>query len=335
MKLKQSWKIVWIGVVVVLFLVVFFSFQGIRNPKWQGQTMGTSYSVAIAGRPRRGELKEMKAAVEARLAEIDNQMSTWNPDSRLSRFNRFLSTEPFPVTAEFVGVVRAALEIAASTDGAFDPTVKPLVDHWGFGPEADSEPVAEIMKTVGWEKLRVDRRAIKKAHPELQLDLSAIAKGYGVDALAEIIHSAGFTNFLVEIGGEVITSGTKENDEPWLVGIQHPDTGSGIFQALELSGGALATSGGYRNFRVRADGTRYSHIIDPVSGMPAESDIASVSVIAPSCMEADAVATALFVMGSETGFQWLETRPELEALLLLHATNEPFTVRATPGFPEE
>ena len=341
MSLRKSWKLIWVGACVALFLIVFFSFQGVHNPSWSGLTMGTSYSITIAGRPRPAELAEIKASVEKRLAEVDAQMSTWNPDSEISKFNRFKSLEKFPVSPEFAAVVSRALDIASATDGAFDPTVKPLVDHWGFGAQADGEPVAELMKAVGWQKVRVENNALLKANSDVQLDLSAIAKGYGVDAVAEAIRSSGFTDFLVEIGGEVVTSGTKENAEPWRIGIENPQPDGEIFQALELSGGAMATSGDYRNFRVRQDGTRYSHIIDPATGMPAETDVASVSVLSPACMDADATATALFVMGSEKGFQWLSTlrelegenHPEFDALFILHS-NQTFTTRATAGFPE-
>jgi len=238
-------------------------------------------------------------------------------------------------------VVRRALKTAESTGGAFDPTVKPLVDHWGFGPEADTEPLDEIMKAVGWQKVRVEEGSLIKANPAVQLDLSAIAKGYGVDAVAEVIRSFGIKNFLVEIGGEIVVSGLNPDRKPWRVGIESP-AGTGIFQTLELSDGAMATSGDYRNFRTREDGSRFSHIIDPKTGRPAETDVASVSVLANSCMDADAVATALFVMGSETGMEWLlalrelegENHPEFEALFILHSTNGTFTTRSTDGFPE-
>ena len=333
MNLKPSLKLVWVGACVALFLIVFFSFQGVRNPSWHGLTMGTSYSITIADRPRPTELTEIKAAVDLRLAEVNAQMSTWDPDSEISKFNEFKSLEIFPVSPEFAAVVSRALAIASATDGAFDPTVKPLVDHWGFGPDADPEPIAELMKAVGWQKVRAENNALLKANSDVQLDLSAIAKGYGVDAVAEVIRSFGFTNFLVEIGGEVVTSGAKEDGASWRVGVQHPGADGMVFQALELSGGAMATSGDYRNFRVRPDGTRYSHIIDPAAGMPAETDVASVSVLADSCMDADAVATALFVMGSEEGFQWLKNHPEFDALFILHSS-QTFTTRATDGFPE-
>ena len=341
MKLKRSWKLVWLGVCALLFLLIFFSFQGIRNPAWRGSTMGTMYSITLVDRLRPAELREIKAAVDEQLVAVNAEMSTWQSDTEISQFNRFHSLEKFPVSPEFANVVRRALEMSASTDGAFDPTVKPLVDHWGFGPDADTEPLAEIMKAVGWQKVRVEEGALIKTHPEIQLDLSAIAKGYGVDAVAEVIRSFGLKNFLVEIGGEIAVSGLNREKKPWRVGIESPN-GMELFQALELLGGAMATSGDYRNFRTREDGTRYSHLIDPHTGRPAKTDVASVSVLSDSCMDADAVATALFVMGSEKGMEWLlalrelegKNFPELEAFFILHSTNGTFTTRATDGFPE-
>ncbi len=284
--------------------------------------------------------------------------------------------EPFPVSPEFAEVVRRALEMSFLTDGAFDPTVKPLVDHWGFGVRQISnieyrisndslvgrasrirervagtgspnteKPVlqdlgatvpslhvlTEIMQSVGWKKVRVEEGALIKTHPKLQLDLSAIAKGYGVDAVADVIRSFGLKNFLVEIGGEIAVSGLNREKKSWRVGIESPN-GTELFQALELRGGAMATSGDYRNFRTREDGTRFSHIIDPATGHPAETDVASVSVLATSCMDADAVATALFVMGSENGMQWISEHSEFEALFILHSTHGTFTARSTSGF---
>jgi len=332
MNSKQSWKLVWLGVCALLFLIFFFSFQGIRNPSWTGSTMGTSYAITLVDRLRPAELQEIKAAVERELVAVNNQMSTWQSDAEISKFNSFQSLEKFSVSPEFANVVQRALEMSASTDGAFDPTVKPLVDHWGFGPQADTDPLDEIMKGVGWQKVRVEEGALIKIHPDVQLDLSAIAKGYGVDAVANVIRSFGLKNFLVEIGGEIVIFGLNPDQKPWRVGIESPN-GTELFQALELLDGAMATSGDYRNFRTREDGTRFSHIIDPHAGRPAETDVASVSVLADSCMDADAIATALFVMGSEKSFQWLETHPELEAFFILHSTNEIFTTRATDGFP--
>jgi len=191
------------------------------------------------------------------------------------------------------------------------------------------------MQAVGWKKVRAEEGALIKIHTDVQLDLSAIAKGYGVDAVAEVIYSSGLTNYLVEIGGEIVAGGLKSNGQPWRVGVESPNAaqGDGIFQALELLDGAMATSGDYRNFRIRADGSRFSHIIDPTTGHPAETDIASVTVLADSCMNADAVATALFVMGSERGMEYVLSSPKFEAFFILHSTNGTFTTRITDGFP--
>ncbi len=346
MNLKQSWKWVWLGACALLFLFFFFSFQGIRNPSWNGSTMGTTYSITLVDRLRPAELQEIKAAVENELIAVNSQMSTWDSNSEISQFNaaQTLSNwmpEPFPVSPEFTEVVGRALKIAEITDGAFDPTVKPLVDHWGFGVRQISnieyrisnDEVAKIMEFVGWEKVCLANDTLTKLHPKLQLDLSAIAKGYGVDAVADVIRSFGLKNFLVEIGGEIVVCGLNREKKPWRVGIESPK-GTELFQALELRDGAMATSGDYRNFRTREDGTCYSHIIDPKTGHPAETDVASVSVLANSCMDADALATALFVMGSEKSFQWLESHPEFEAFFILHSINGTFSTRSTDGFPE-
>ncbi len=300
--------------------------------------MGTLCHITLSGSVPKSSLRRVKENINAALETLDSAMSTWNPASEISGFNQFHSLEPYAVSPEFASVVRRALKIAERTGGAFDPTVKPLVDHWGFGSEADSESVADIMQSVGWQKVSATGNELIKTHPGVQLDLSAIAKGYGVDTVAGVIRRAGFEHFIVEIGGEIVAAGRNPKQKPWRVGIESPEPGAAfggqILQAVELSGRAMATSGGYRNFRMRADGTRYSHIIDPVTGMPAESDVASVSVIADTCMDADAAATALFVMGSARGLELIETVPGVEALFVLHGNGEAFAVRASSGFPE-
>jgi len=344
--------------ILIVALVVILTVSVVRNRQkpnrsfLSGSTMGTSYSITINDRLHQAKLHKIEIAVTERLLDIDYEMSSWNPESRISQFNKFhpseareaplsrgndlrerQSSERFPVSPELASVVRRALKIAELTGGAFDPTVKPLVDHWGFGPEADTEPLDKIMKAVGWEKVVLTGNDLSKKEENVQLDLSAIAKGYGVDSVAEVIRSFGVKNFLVEIGGEVRVSGSKSGGKPWRVGIESPN-GTEVFQTLELRGGAMATSGDYRNFRTRADGSRFSHIINPETGRPAETDVASVSVLADSCMDADAVATALFVMGAEAGIAQIEKQDRFEAFFILHSTNGTFTSRATGGFPE-
>jgi len=297
--------------------------------------MGTSYSITLVDRVRPAELRKIKAAVEERLMGVNAEMSAWDPASELSRFNAFHSQESFPVSAGFAQVVKRALEISSATEGAFDPTVKPLVDFWGFGPEnAPSVSFEEIMQSVGWRKVRLENGALIKTHPKVQLDLSAIAKGYGVDAVAAVIREQGCKNFLLEIGGEVRVSGFNPDKQPWRIGIETPDalTG-GIHGVAVLSDRGMATSGDYRNFRFDEDGSRYSHIIDPSTGHPAASPVASVSVVADTCMEADAVATSLFVMGAEKGVPWVEERSGLEAFFILHADGKGFMVKSTSAFP--
>jgi len=313
--------------------------------------MGTSYSIILVDHLRSVELGKVKEAVEAELASLNAILSIWDSESEITRLNSLHSTAPIPVSVPLKRVISAALEISEQTVGAFDPTVKPLMDYWGFGKRDDlhteknngrggytSLSLEKTMEWIGWEKVQLTHASVVKIDPKVQFDLSAIAKGYGVDAVAQVIRSLGFTHFLVEIGGEIVASGSNPDGKPWQIGIEWPGDdsvpGSNIFQTLELSEKALATSGDYRNFRFRTDGTRYSHLIDPRTGMPVESNIASVSVLADSCMKADAIATALFVMGLEESLQWLENQPDLEALFILHDPDQMFVTYSTPHFPK-
>lgn len=322
---------------MVLGALLWKSAQTVHNPSWAQPTMGTMAHITLSGPISKKELAALRSEIDNVLDVVNRTLSTWQEDTDISRFNRFQGLEKFPVSAEFAAVAKAALAFSKATDGAFDPTVKPLVDYWGFGPEKRAKPLEEVRQAVGRQKVHLENNSLRKDVPALQLDFSAIAKGYGVDRVADVIARTR-ENFLVEIGGEIVAAGTSPKGKPWIVGIENPDPmtsfGESIFRTLELSGRAMATSGDYRNFQMRADGTRYSHIIDPRTGRPAESDIAAVSVLAERCMDADAAATALFVMGSEEAFQWLETRPEFAAFFILHRPNEPgFSSKSTPDFP--
>lgn len=329
-------------VIAAMVLIVLLTRQTVSNPSWEQPTMGTLCHITLSGSVPKNELSTLREQIDAALEKVNRHMSTWQSDTEISIFNALESSVPFPVSPEFFGVMRRALEISESTGGAFDPTVKPLVDYWGFGPGAEGDPFStkmleEIMESVGWQNVGLIDGSLVKAHPAVQLDLSAIAKGVGADVVAEVIRSSGLDSFLVEIGGEIVVSGLNPSGKPWRVGIESPQVHaaweSQVFQTVKLQGGAMATSGDYRNFRLRTDGTYYSHIMDPHTGRPSESDIASVSVLADSCMDADATATALFVMGSQKSFQWLEKHPEFKAFFILHSTNRTFTARATAGFP--
>jgi thiamine biosynthesis lipoprotein len=265
-------------------------------------------------------------------------MSTYLPDSEISRFNRFRSDEWFPVSSDTATVVAAALEVGKNTAGAFDISVGPLVNLWSFGPHAappkvpSEEAIQDAMAKVGLSRIEVrqDPPGLRKTHPDVYLDLSGIAKGFAADAVAELLRRRGLHRFMVEIGGEVRTGGRKIDGSAWRIGIERPlsDTRA-IQRVVELEHLALATSGDYRNF-FEQDGRRYSHTIDPRSGRPVEHDLASVSVIAETCMFADAMATALVVMGAERAFRYAQENA-LDVLLIVRESSG-FAERATAGF---
>ena len=302
--------------------------------------MGTTYSVKLSSLPDGLTPGELQAEIDRALESVNNQMSTWRDDSEISRFNRSRETDWFAVSKETVRVVQTALEVSRETGGAFDVTVGPLVNLWSFGPEQaerklpSESAIEETRSRVGYRFLEVRESppALKKVRGDLYVDLSAIAKGFGVDRVAELLEAKQISSYMVEIGGEVRTKGHKPDGKPWRVGIEIPTPfARGIQRAIELSGRALATSGDYRNFVV-IDGKHYSHTIDPRTGRPVDHDLASVSIIAESGMLADAYATALLVMGPEAGYDW--AKENNVAALLLVRDGDGFREKATPAFSE-
>ncbi|MHC4878519.1 MAG: FAD:protein FMN transferase [Planctomycetota bacterium] len=308
-----------------------------------GRTMGTTYHIVVASSvnqlPDGQSAGTVQQSVDAALQRIDLQMSTWRDDSELSQFNSSDSTEWFDVSPAVVEVVSAALHIAELSDGAFDPTVGPLVRLWSFGSDQrnrklpDPEEIASALKHTGWQKIQIRTAppALRKSDSDVELDLSAIAKGYGVDVVSDLLTELGLLAHLVEIGGEVRTRGLKPDGSAWRTGIQRPDSGLGtLTTAIELNDQALATSGDYRNF-FEVDGHRYSHTIDPQTGRPVEHSVASVSVIANTCMTADALATAINVLGPEPGIQ-LAGQLHAETLILIRSADG-FEEQRSAGFP--
>lgn len=307
--------------------------------RFGGPTMGTHYTVAISPRlpPDVGDIKRQ---VDERLAQINRRMSTYDPNSELSRFNQLDSNDWFSVSAETAQVVAAALEIAERTSGAFDPTVGPVVNLWGFGPDKwrpeppTDEAIAAALTRVGYEKMsvRIDPPALKKTNPAIYLDLSGIAKGYASDAISALLDELGIANTMVEIGGEVRTRGFKSNNVPWRIGVEQPeDRGMQFHAAVNLVNAGMATSGDYRNF-FEHEGVRYSHTIDPTTGRPVQHSLAAASIVAPTCMEADALATAVLVMGDEKGYDWCMENNV--AAMLLVRQGEQIVERVTPKFQE-
>lgn len=274
-----------------------------------GLAMGTSWTVKIAA-PRDGlDRDALATGVADRIEAIEQAMSTYRPDSALSRFNDQHGTDWFQVPGELCDVVASAIAISHFSGGAFDATVGPLVDLWGFGPAVtpDEPPLPEMIDAAragsGYEKLDVDcaQPALRKSVPELRVDLSAIAKGYAVDAAAAVLDEHSVAEYLVEIGGEVRARGRNGAGRPWSIGIEMPDRASRhVSRVIELDDVSLATSGDYRNF-YEHDGRYYSHTIDPRTGAPVFHDLAAVSVVHAATMEADAWATALLVLGPVDG----------------------------------
>ncbi|MEZ6130457.1 MAG: FAD:protein FMN transferase [Planctomycetaceae bacterium] len=272
----------------------------------EGSTMGTGYSIVIdtpAGNAIDPE--KLKAKIEARLVQINDQMSTWDPKSEISRFNQSESTDWFDVSPEFASVVTEARRVHELSAGAFDPTLAPLINLWGFGDDRpqtipDDAAIAEAKQSVGMQHLSVrsEPPALKKAIPELQLNLSAIAKGYGVDAIAELLIAEGLPAFIVDIGGEDRAGKAKASGDAWKLGVESPL--GGLNRVLPLTEMSIATSGDYRNF-FQVDGVTYSHAIDPNTGRPVKNPPASVSVLHESCMTADAWATTMMIVGPEEG----------------------------------
>lgn len=306
---------------------------------FSGPTMGTRYNVTVVAPG--AHVAELQAGVDKRLAEINRLMSTYDPDSELSRFNRHEGTDWFSVSEETAAVVRFALGVAEDSGGAFDPTVGPAVNLWGFGPDKrptrppSDEEVAAALERVGHQAVaaRLDPPALRKSDPAVYVDLSAVAKGYASDEVSAVLAERGATASMVEIGGEVVTRGRKPGGAPWRIGVEQPESGGrSLRTAIELSDEALATSGDYRNF-FEAGGVRYSHTIDPTTGRPVEHTLATVTVRAESCMEADALATALLVMGAERAYDWAEQRGV--AALLVERAGDAFRERATSAWEEK
>jgi thiamine biosynthesis lipoprotein len=306
---------------------------------FSGETIGTTYNVRLAGAVLAPEREaEARRAVQGAFDAVVARMSTYDPTSELSRFNGHASTAPFAMSAELLQVFVVAQGVSTESAGAFDISVAPLVDAWGFGPAKHREipapaTLARLGVDVGYRKLAIDRAAsvVRKTQPALAADLSGIAKGYGVDRAALALEALGHADYMVEAGGEVRTRGRNASDLPWQIAIEQPDAMPPRPRFIApLSGQSMATSGDYRIYYER-DGRRYSHEIDPATREPVTHRLASVSVVAADCTYADAMATALFVLGPERG-PALAAERGLAALFVVRTADGGFIDRPTPAF---
>jgi FAD:protein FMN transferase len=304
---------------------------------WEGQTMGSTYVVKVAGTNLPpAQIEALKADVEQRLKEVNRQMSHYEPDSELSRFNRAPANTPFKVSPDFARVVRLALDMNRRSHGAFDPTLDPVINLWGFGERSEQRRVpsdkalAEALSSTGCSHLRVTANdELVKDIPGLQLNLSAIAKGFGSDEMARVLRSHGLTNFYVAISGETVACGLNAQGQKWKVGISAPvfewRPGDPLVGVVPLSGQAISTSGDYQKFFVDANGRRWCHLLDPKTGKPVQHNLGSVSVVADNCTLTDALSTTLFVLGEQEGLKFIDSFPGAAALFVVRQPGGTFT----------
>jgi thiamine biosynthesis lipoprotein len=299
---------------IFLPLLMLLSLTGCNSSehpiRLHGKTMGTTWSLTLSNPPTIAHSRQLQTQIEELLENINSLMSTWRADSEISRFNTATSTEWIDVSPQTYSLLQKAMQIHQQSGGAFDPTVSPLVELWGFGRTLPSQAIPDDsqiqpkLQHIGLEKLQLEDSAkrMRKSIPQLQLDLSAIAKGYAVDEVAQLVTASGIQDYLVEIGGEMRISGINPEAEPWRVAIEYPhlDKLRSAVAILNVTDAAIATSGDYRNF-VEIDAKHYSHLIDPFTGRPVTHDTASVTVISSDCLSADAWATAFSVIGSRRG----------------------------------
>ena len=306
--------------------------------EFSGLTMGTSWSVKVVDLPGTIDHSAIDDSINKTLAAISLSMSTYDVESELSRFNSSSSTDWFTASDALVEVLGTANEVSKLTGGAFDITVGPLVNLWGFGPQDShgevpgKDEIESALARTGYRNIELKQApaAVRKQLPGLYIDLSSIAKGYAVDRIAGLLEQKGIENYLVEIGGELRGKGQNERGRSWRVGIERPSTTDrAVYAVVEINEAGLATSGDYRNY-FEQDGQRYSHTIDPVTGRPVTHRLASVTVVTASAARADALATALMVLGPEDGYALAE-RKGIAAFFIVRA-DDGFIGRASSAF---
>lgn len=306
-----------------------------------GRTMGTTYHIKVVSNLP-GAMAQLQERIDQRLVQINRSMSTFLDDSEISRFNQWRDTDkPFTVSEDFLKVMLVADGLYQVTRGAWDGTVNPLINLWGFGRSGvvdkvpASSAIADALQNVGFRYIEVSPKGfLRKRRADVTLDLASIAKGYGVDAVAQLVKSMGYKHYLVEIGGEVVASGTRHDGNPWRVGINVPQKGAAataVYKAMDLEDRAMATSGDYRNY-IEIDGRTYSHVIDPRTGYPVDNGVVSATVVAPDCTLADGMATALMVMGVSEGIALLNTMEKVDGLIVVRSKDGDLVNHWSRGF---
>ena len=296
--------------------------------KEEGRIFGTTYHITYKSK------NDLKEDIAATLKMVDNSLSPFNSNSIISKIN---NNEPAVLDSMFMYVFNMAQNVSQATDGAFDITVAPLVNAWGFGFKQgitpDSCTIDSLRRYIGYEKITLKDGTIAKEHPETMLNCSAIAKGYGCDAIASMFQSKGIEDYMIEIGGEISMKGKNDKGNAWSIGINTPNEGNSneLQTILQLTDRCLATSGNYRNFRY-VNNKKVSHTIDPKTGYPANHSLLSVTIIANECAYADAIATACMVMGLDKSFTFCKTTPGIEAYFIYADEQGKMNTFATEGF---
>ena len=324
---------------IVLIIAVFLVWQyrssrDLKEVKIEGVTMGTiTYHITYLDK----EGRNLKANVDSILKDFNQSLSTYVPDSEISRFN-----SNGKVDFEYVyfpEVLKASELVYLKTNRAFDPTIGRLVDAWGFGADGfigpDSSQVDSLLDYTGFKKIEFDGQSVRTLKAGVELNFSAIAKGQAVDVVGNYLLSEGIENYLVEIGGEVRSLGHNKEEKLWTVGIELPDENrmGDLFDAVMLEDEGMATSGNYRNFRM-VNGRKVAHTIDPATGYPKMQTLLSATVLAPNCMLADAYATACMVMGLEKSQELIESDPDLEAYLIYSGEEGQMLTYISPGLKD-
>ncbi len=327
--------IVVFGIFSLLFLSCDNSLRKTQKIKFAGEAQGTYYAITYFDAQNRN----LQLQVDSLLNAFDQSVSTWVPNSIISRINNNESTAE--VDPWFKANFDLSKEVFIKTNGAFDPTVGPLVNAWGFGftdrMKVDSAVVDSLLQLVGFDRVRITGNMIVKDDKRIQFDFNAVAQGYSVDLVGELLESYGIDNYLIDIGGEVLGHGVKSDGSLWKVGIEKPKDnasyGEGLKAIVKLKNRALTTSGSYRKF-YEENGVRYSHTIDPKSGFPVQHSLLSVSVLADDCGVADAWATAFMVVGVDRAKDLLKKNRFLEAYLIYSDKDGNMKTWHTKGFSD-
>lgn len=313
-KRQTAYRVMLLVILVVGTCYILIRKNRLHYYENSGRTFGTEYNVKYKHN------QDLHDSIVKVLAEVDRSLSMFNDSSIISRINR---NEPVVPDADFIQVFTLARKVSEATDGAFDITVAPLVNLWGFGFEpsdtVSAQRVDSIRSFVGYRKVALQNGQVVKQDGRIMLDCSAIAKGYGVDRVARLLDRQGIHDYMVEIGGEIVVKGYNDVNERWKIGIEKPadDTVSakGLQVILPFTNCAIATSGNYRNYYYKG-GRKYAHTIDPHTGYPVQHSLLSATVVAPTCAEADAYATAFMVMGVERARQLLQHNSRLKGYLI-------------------